>query len=104
MTKSKPGCRSATPDGRRVVGLGLFAVAVLWGWGWALPRLAKHDSIRQQINHAERFGINPGALYYTDVFNGDAFAPGRAIREAKTETQPSQASAQTPEFVPPPQK
>lgn len=86
MTRSRLGCRSAVPNCRSVACLGLFAVAAMWSWGWALPRLARHDSIRQHIDHSERFGINPGAIYYTDIFVGDAFAPGRSFRPDRNQT------------------
>lgn len=44
----------------------IMIIAILWGW--ALPRIARTPTIRDGIEQSRRYGINPAAIYYTDVF------------------------------------
>jgi hypothetical protein len=44
----------------------IMIIAIVWGW--ALPRLARTPTIRDGIEQSRRYGINPAAIYYTDVF------------------------------------
>lgn len=44
----------------------IMIIAIIWGW--ALPRLARTPTIRDSIEQSRRHGINPAAIYYTDVF------------------------------------
>lgn len=44
----------------------IMIIAIMWGW--ALPRLARTPTIRDGIELSHRYGINPAAIYYTDVF------------------------------------
>ncbi|TVP99494.1 MAG: hypothetical protein EA381_09510 [Planctomycetaceae bacterium] len=53
---------------RHRVGLLLILFAITVTWGWLLPRLSRTDVIRQRIDRTDRLGINPAAIYYTDVF------------------------------------
>jgi len=38
-------------------------------WGWILPMIGNVESMRFRIESTERRGINPAAIYYTDVFD-----------------------------------
>lgn len=61
-----------TPDlDRRTRDWVLFATLIMIiaiMWGWALPRIARTPTIRDGIEQSRRYGINPAAIYYTDVF------------------------------------
>jgi hypothetical protein len=37
-------------------------------WGWLLPWVGTWPATRQTIENTERLGINPSAIYYTDIF------------------------------------
>lgn len=43
-------------------------LAIAGTWGWLLPRLGRTDAISQRIERSRQLGINPAAIYYTDVF------------------------------------
>lgn len=52
---------------RRLILLAITLALVLT-WGWVLPRVGRLTGVRNHIDRAQRMGINPGAIYYTDVF------------------------------------
>lgn len=52
---------------RRLLLLAICLVMVLT-WGWVLPRVGRLAGVRSRIDQAQRLGINPAAIYYTDVF------------------------------------
>ncbi|MGC1272298.1 MAG: hypothetical protein WBC44_01220 [Planctomycetaceae bacterium] len=64
-------CRHALPDGRgsdRQLLRFLVAVAgVAVVWLIVLPRLGEVPAVREQIEANEALGINPGAMYYTEL-------------------------------------
>ena len=37
-------------------------------WGWLLPWVGTWPATRQTLENTERLGINPSAVYYTDIF------------------------------------
>jgi hypothetical protein len=49
----------------KLVGCGVVIVLV---WGWVLPTIGSHTSVRESITRTDRLGINPAAIFYTDVF------------------------------------
>ncbi len=44
----------------------LVGMALLWGW--LLPAIGQRAAVRESIELMNRRGINPGAIFYTDVF------------------------------------
>lgn len=49
-----------------------FAAAVIVIWGAVLPRIARMPAMRRSIETTERLGINPAAIYYSDLYPRDA--------------------------------
>jgi len=47
--------------------LGLGVSAVLIVWTLVLPWIGSRQSLRTQIEYLDRHGIDPAALYYTDL-------------------------------------
>ncbi len=45
-----------------------IALAMLMIWGWVLPWVGQLTEVRSRIDQSQRMGINPAAIYYTDVF------------------------------------
>jgi hypothetical protein len=45
-----------------------FVFVILSVWGWVLPLIGNAPTIRRSIDNAERMGINPAAVFYTDVY------------------------------------
>lgn len=45
-----------------------ISLTMLMIWGWVLPRIGRLTEVRSRIDQSQRMGINPGAIYYTDVF------------------------------------
>ena len=45
----------------------LSAAAILIVWTLVLPWIGSRPSVRSQIEHLNRRGIDPSALYYTDL-------------------------------------
>jgi hypothetical protein len=43
----------------------LAAIALVWGI--ALPWLSDRPSIKQRIEHHERQGVDPSAMFYTEL-------------------------------------
>jgi hypothetical protein len=64
--KSSGGLTSRKSHG--VFALSAFVAAVLSVWGWVLPMIGNAPTIRRSIDNAERMGINPAAVFYTDVY------------------------------------
>jgi len=66
---------------RGVGGLAAIVLVILSVWGWVLPMIGNTPTIRSSIETTERLGINPAAIFYTDVFkakeNRDLFLPIR---------------------------
>jgi len=51
-------------------------------WGWLLPMLGNVESMRVRIESTERRGINPAAIYYTDVFDSRSLSrPNQRISQ-----------------------
>jgi HAMP domain-containing protein len=59
------------------IGLLLILLTITVTWGWLLPRLSRTGVIRQRIDRTDRLGINPAAIYYTDVFVAPPASPPR---------------------------
>lgn len=57
---------SETVIRRLALAASCLALAILWCW--LLPMLSRAELVRQQIQRSEQLGINPAAIYYTDVF------------------------------------
>ncbi len=53
---------------RGVVGLTAAIIVILSVWGWALPMIGNVQTIRRSIDNTQRMGINPAAIFYTDVY------------------------------------
>lgn len=53
---------------RGVAGLSAIIVLILSVWGWVLPMIGNSPTIRQSIDNTQRMGINPAAVFYTDVY------------------------------------
>ena len=49
------------------VRLALICIAIACVWCWLLPRLAQTDTVRKRSNWLEERGIDPAAMYYTDL-------------------------------------
>jgi len=66
---------------RGVCGLAAIVLVIFFVWGWVLPLIGNTPTIRTSIETTERLGINPAAIFYTDVFeakeNRDLFLPIR---------------------------
>ena len=66
---------------RGVCGLSAIVLVIVSVWGWVLPMIGNAPTIRTSIERNERLGINPAAIFYTDVFeakeNRDQFLPIR---------------------------
>jgi hypothetical protein len=45
-----------------LAGLGIAVI-----WTVVLPRLARHPVVEARINHLQRNGVEPAALFYTDL-------------------------------------
>ncbi len=59
-----PGCGI----NRGVAGLSAIIVVILSVWGWGLPMIGNSPTIRRSIDNTQRMGINPAAVFYTDVY------------------------------------
>lgn len=46
----------------------LCVITILSVWGWALPTIGNAPTIRRSIENTQRMGINPAAIFYTDVY------------------------------------
>lgn len=53
---------------RGVVGLTVAIIIILSVWGWVLPTIGNVPTIRRSIDNTQRMGINPAAIFYTDVY------------------------------------
>jgi hypothetical protein len=53
---------------RGVAGLSAAVVVILSVWGWVLPTIGNAPTIRRSIDHTQQMGINPAAIFYTDVY------------------------------------
>jgi hypothetical protein len=64
-----------------VCGFAAIVLVIVSVWGWVLPMIGNSPTIRTSIETTERLGINPAAIFYTDVFeakeNRDLFLPIR---------------------------
>ena len=58
------------PGSTRLGGWASFGLAIALiclVWLVVLPRLETHPMVRARIDHLERHGIDPAALFYTDL-------------------------------------
>ena len=53
------------PSGR--LRLGVAGLAIVGIWTLLLPWIASQPAVRQRIDFLDRQGIDPAALYYTDL-------------------------------------
>jgi hypothetical protein len=60
-------CRRAARFGRGVVALCVGASMICVVWLLILPRVGAHPSVRKQINSLNRRGVDPSAVFYTDL-------------------------------------
>lgn len=51
-----------------VVGLSAIVLVIFSVWGWVLPMIGNSPTIRRSIDNTDRLGINPAAIFYTDVY------------------------------------
>ncbi len=58
-------CRGNCRSG---VALGVIVAVILSVWGWVLPKIGNAPTIRRSIDSTQRMGINPAAIFYTDVY------------------------------------
>lgn len=57
-----------------------ISLAMLMIWGWVLPWVGQLSEVRSRIDRSQRLGINPAAIYYTDVF----LTPSGPTQQGKT--------------------
>jgi len=73
--------------------LATLGIAVIWTT--VLPRLESHPVVRSRIDHLQRHGIDPAAMFYTDLERMSAWEADVAAARARTPeafwitTQPS---------------
>jgi len=46
----------------------LCVLMIVSVWGWVLPTIGNAPTIRRSIENTQRMGINPAAIFYTDVY------------------------------------
>jgi hypothetical protein len=74
-----PG-RQVEPDGQCKSGwyvtgwvrLAACSFGIVALWGWLLPAIGSRSGVRHSIEWTEKLGINPSAIFYTDVFQSPA--------------------------------
>lgn len=49
----------------RLAAILITAIAI---WGWLFPWVGTWPTTRRTLENTERLGINPSAIYYTDIF------------------------------------
>lgn len=59
------------PTKQRIIALGLALATLSVIWGVVLPWLATVDVIQRDIARTEAAGIDPSALYWTDLDRDD---------------------------------
>ncbi len=47
-------------------------VGIVAIWGWLLPAIGSRTDVRASIERMNARGINPGAIFYTDVYQSPA--------------------------------
>ncbi len=52
--------------------LAACCVGIVAIWGWLLPAIGSHADVRASIERMNARGINPGAIFYTDVYQSPA--------------------------------
>jgi hypothetical protein len=52
---------------RRYASFGGCILAMIVLWGWVLPMLGETDAVQQRNRWLEAKGIDPAAMYYTDL-------------------------------------
>jgi hypothetical protein len=55
--------------------LAAILITAIAFWGWLFPWISTWPATRQRIENTERLGINPSAIYYTDIFRYPADFP-----------------------------
>ena len=70
MYKRNIECNPGTRAAWVRLGLALLSITLVWGWG--LPWLAEHEPMQQQLKFLEQRGIDPSAMFYTEL---DAMVP-----------------------------
>lgn len=68
MTTKKSSGGLISGKSRSVLALSAFVAAILSVWGWVLPMISDVPTIRKSIDETQRMGINPAAVFYTDVY------------------------------------
>lgn len=48
-----------------LLALTVLGIAVIWTV--VLPRLSSHPVVKARIDHLQRYGVEPAALFYTDL-------------------------------------
>jgi hypothetical protein len=52
-----------------------YIAICLFVWIWLLPTLGTHRAVKRWIEPLRARGINPSAMYYTDVFDDAPVRP-----------------------------
>ena len=59
-----PNCKGKK-NGRLSLGVTILTITVVWIF--VLPWVGSRPSVRARIEHLDRKGVDPSALYYTDI-------------------------------------
>ncbi|HBJ38004.1 MAG TPA: hypothetical protein DDZ51_25255 [Planctomycetaceae bacterium] len=68
MTNDRVPIHSPGVPTSGIIGLSATVLVIVSVWGWVLPMVGNRPTIRQSIENTQRLGINPAAVFYTDVY------------------------------------